>query len=74
MDSLPLNLNVLTLRTTGRLAKTNEVSIFKPIRDIVRIVMILERSESILFRKWFLIGYQNINIRNADRQAIYFRG
>ena len=34
------------LRTTGQLVKTNEASICKPIRDIVRIVVLLERSES----------------------------
>ena len=33
--------------TTGRLVKTNEVSIFKPIRDIVRVI--LEMSESKYF-------------------------
>ena len=33
----PVKLN--PLRTTGRLVKTNEVSILKPIRDIVRMVV-----------------------------------
>ena len=49
------------LRTADRLVKKYEVSIFKPIRDIVRMVVREDSWEErfSIFRKLIMIGYQN---------------
>ena len=50
------------LRTTARLVKTNEVSILKPIRNIVRMVVELLRNESKYLETLILISCQHTNV------------
>ena len=50
-DATP-NIQLTLLRTTCRLVKTNEVSMFKPIRDIVRMGLKFLREVNIKYRKF----------------------
>ena len=60
-----MHIHMNPLRTTGRLVKMNALSIFKPIRDIVRMVLncVIHLVVNLnIQEKCIMIGYQNTNV------------
>lgn len=70
--------DVNPLRTTGWLVKRKKVSWFKPIRHIVRMIVIFERSEPKYLETWFSLATKihiscSEPIRNVVRKAVDLR-